>query len=142
MVPRTAVTRQVKATRSAAAAITRVRSDAPRTVFRHRAAVTASPSRGRNSQDIADTADGVNQAWLTLVDLTPQVTDARLDHVAVAGRVVLPDLIEYLLLAQDAAGVGHQEPQQPELGGRQRYGDAIPPDFMAVFVELDRKSVV
>src|SRR5579862_3652673 len=114
--------------------MTRVRSDAPRTAFRHRRALTASSLWGRNPQDVADAADGVNQARLTLVDLAPQVADARLHHIPVAARVAIPDVIEYLLLAQDAAGVGHQEPQQPEFGGRQRDGDTVPPDFMAVFV--------
>src|SRR5260370_41897869 len=93
-------------------------------------------SRRRNPQHITDTADGVNQAWLTLVDLAPQVTDAGLHHVAVADGVAAPDMIEYLPLAEDAAGVQHQEPQHPELGGRQRDQGAVPPDFMAVIVEF------
>ena len=78
----------------------------------------------------------MNQAWLTLVDLAPQVADARLHHVAVAGGVVVPDMIEYLPFAEDAARVQHQEPQQPELGGRQRDDSAVAPDFMSFFVEF------
>jgi len=45
-------------------------------------------------------------------------------------------MIEYLALAEDAAGVQHQEPQQPELGGRQLDEGAVPPGFMAVFVQF------
>ena len=52
------------------------------------------------------------------------------------GTVMAPDMIEYPASTEDAAGVQHEEPQQPELGGRQRDEDAVPPDFVAVFVEF------
>jgi hypothetical protein len=45
-------------------------------------------------------------------------------------------VIKYLAFTKDAAGVQHQELLQPELGGRQRDEGAVPPDFMAVFVEF------
>ena len=78
----------------------------------------------------------MNQARLAVVDLPPQIADARLHDVPLRGGVVAPDMIEYLALTEDAAGVQHQEPQQPELGGRQRDKGVIPPDFMAVLVEF------
>ena len=62
-------------------------------------------SRRRDPQDIANTTDAVNQAWLTLVNLAPQVADARLHHVAAVGGIVIPDMIEYLSLAEDMPGV-------------------------------------
>src|SRR5580692_7728745 len=117
----------------AAVAMTLARSDAS---ARARRGQPRHVLRRWNPQDIADTANGVNQAWLTLVDLAAQVAYARFHYVPVAGGVVVPDMIKYLLFGQDAAGVEHQEPQQPELGGRQRDGGAVAPDFMAVFVEF------
>jgi hypothetical protein len=93
-------------------------------------------SRRRNPQDIAQTADGVNKVRLTPIDLAPKVADTRLHQIPLAGRVVAPDMIVYLTFTQDAAGVQHQELQQPELSGRERDGDAVPPDFMGIFVEF------
>src|ERR1700691_4613811 len=103
--------------------------------------VSATPSRlflrGRDPQYVTETADCVDQPRLRLVDLTPQVAQARLERVVVAGRVVLPDLVQYLVLADHPPGVHHQEPQQAVLGGCQRDQGAGPPDLVRVLVELE-----
>jgi hypothetical protein len=57
-------------------------------------------SRRRDPQHVAHAADGVNQPWLTLVDLAPQIADTGLHHVALARRIVVPDVIEYLASAE------------------------------------------
>ena len=62
-----------------------------------RDAVTGPRSR-RDSQHVPESADGVDEPRLALVDLAPQVADTRFDQVAVARQAVFPDVVPDLAL--------------------------------------------
>ena len=80
----------------------------------------------------------MDQRRLPLVDLAPQVADARFDHVAVTVRVVVPpDMVQDLAFADHPARVHHQEPQQPVLSGRQRDDGTLSPDLVRILVQLE-----
>ena len=95
----------------------------------HHCWVAVAPVRGVETHQRWDTVrhDG-GQAELRLAD------DRAMHRGDVATLTPLGD--KYLALAEDAAGVQHQEPQQSELSGRRRDKGAVPPDFMAVLVEF------
>src|ERR1700733_6840941 len=63
------------------------------------------------------------------------MADERLDYVAVATEVVLPDVIEDLCLGHHPPRVEHQEAQQPELSRGQRDLPRAARNFQAVLVE-------
>ncbi len=89
------------------------------------------------AQHVAEAAHGPEQPGLGAVELAPQVADVRLDDVVLAVEVVLPDVVEDLLLRQDALGVEQEVAQQPELGGRQLDLVVAAPDLVAVLVHLE-----
>ena len=71
------------------------------------------------------------------VDLAAQVRDVGLDDAVVTAEVVAPHVVEDLPLGQHPAGVGHQVPQQLELGRRQ--GDPLPaaPHLVRLLVQFE-----
>src|SRR6202035_762455 len=75
----------------------------------------ATDSRRRDPQDIADAPDGMDQPWLAVVNLAPEVTNVGLNDIAIAVEAVLPHMIEDLGLAQHPPGVDHQVAEQLEL---------------------------
>src|SRR6476619_1400638 len=69
--------------------------------------------------DVPGATHGVDHRLPAGVDLLAEVGDVELDDVGLPTEVVVPDTIEDLRLAEDAARVAHQVPQQLELGRRQ-----------------------
>jgi hypothetical protein len=69
------------------------------------------------------------------VDLPAQVGDVQLDDVGLPAEVVRPHAVQDLRLAQHAARIAHEEPQQLELGGGEVDAVAAPGDLVAVLVE-------
>jgi hypothetical protein len=61
----------------------------------------------------------VNQTRPERVELPPEIAHVRLHDVRVASEVLVPDAVENLLLAQHAARVEQEEPQEVELGWRE-----------------------
>src|SRR3954452_7245078 len=88
------------------------------------------------AQDVAEPADRAEQPRLRVLQLASQVADVRLDDVVLAVEVVLPDVVEDLLLGQDALGVEEEVAEQAELGGGELDLVARAPDLVAVLVQL------
>src|ERR671912_2372472 len=89
----------------------------------------------RRAKNISRPAHGVDHRRPVGVDLLPQVGNVKLDHVGLAAEVVVPDPIEDLGLAEDAARIAHQIAEQLELGGGQLDLDPTTGDLMAVLIE-------
>src|SRR3954447_4642336 len=88
------------------------------------------------AQDVAEPADRAEQPRLRVLQLASQVADVRLDDVVLAVEVVLPDVVQDLLLGQDALGVEEEVAEQAELGGGELDLVARAPDLVAVLVQL------
>src|SRR4029079_7381516 len=99
----------------------------------------SSPSGlGRQPQDVADAALGVDQRGEAIgVDLASQVGDVGLDDAGLTAEVVVPDVVEDLGLGQDPVRVEHEVAQQLELGRRHLDDAAAAPDLVGVVVELE-----
>src|SRR3954467_9434655 len=78
----------------------------------------ALPWSGRRlPQDVADAADGVDEAGLALgLGLAAQVADVDLEGVAGGREVVAPDVLEDAAAREHAARVRHEQLEQRELG--------------------------
>ena len=69
-----------------------------------------------------------------LLELLANVTDVRLDHVAISVKVVMPDVIENLRLGDNVSRIEQEVPQQRELSSREMYDIAGTADLMRFFI--------
>src|SRR5262245_17320029 len=74
-----------------------------------------SSATGR-TEDIPDAAERVDEFRFVSINFSTQIGDVRLDHVAVATKVVAPHMVEDLRFRQYPPLVGHEVVQQLELG--------------------------
>ncbi len=100
-------------------------------------AVRALENQRGLAQHVTHTAQGVQQALLTGVDLAAQVGHIGLDDVDVAAEVVTPHMVEDLGLGQHRAGVDDEVAEQREFRRRQRDGLTGLPHLVGVLVEFD-----
>src|SRR5687768_13961367 len=86
--------------------------------LRRRPQLLALDTAVRAAEEIADTGDRLDHVALRPVrrELSAQAADVQLNEVAAHVRVVAPHALEDLFLGQDASGVRHEVPQEPELG--------------------------
>ena len=89
----------------------------------------------RRSDDVTDTANGVDERGAEGIDLLAKVRDVNLDDGRATTEVVRPHPVENLRLGEDALGVTHEIPEEFEL--RRGEFDAIvsAEDFICFFVE-------
>src|SRR5258707_14905907 len=92
--------------------------------------------RGREPEDVANPAQGVDQPRIDRVDLPAEHGDVGRHNAGVAPEVVVPDVVEDLHLGQHPVGVAHEVPEHLELRGRQLDLLAGPPYLVAVLVEF------
>jgi len=69
-----------------------------------------------------------------LLELLANITDVRLDHVAISVEVVVPDVIENLRLGNNVSRIEQEVPQQREFSSGEMYDIAGTADLMRFFI--------
>src|SRR5207302_767223 len=86
---------------------------------------------------VADAPDGVDEGRSVGVDLVAQVGDVGLEHAGVAGKGVVPHVLEDLVTREHAPGVGQQVVEELVLRWGELDEPAVAPHLARVLVELE-----
>src|SRR5688500_1380394 len=97
----------------------------------------------RAAEDVADTADGVDEGRVSRVGLDPaaQPVDVDIDRARLAAVVVAPHVLEQLVAGEDLAGMTDQEGEQLERLRLDRDDLAVAQQSVAAEIRLDRPEI-
>src|SRR6267378_4289243 len=81
------------------------------------------------AEEVADSGHGLDHVARLAIgpELSPETAHVQLHEIAADVRVVTPHAFENLLLGENTAGVGHEVPQELELGRREMHRHSVGP---------------